>query len=252
MPATIKATISRTELQSLYLKDLPNGGLFIKTDGFFGLDDAIQVELDVPELGTPMLLTGKVAWHRRPRAWSSTLPSGIGFEFHRDSFGARDFLRGYAQGNQQDRRRGGVRRMDILAAKLKIEDSWHTATTRNVGVGGIMLECERELTEGTNLQCIVYSDDAPQPVDCNVIIDRVEKDGGLWVAAGHFQRTTPAIRRTFSAPPPPANHIQKRAGARRPGNRSKTITPMANQTTPSPSPYRTTITPQSIPIKTDD
>ncbi len=237
MGPTIEATMTRAELLANYLRDLPNGGLFIRTDNYFGLGDRIRLSLRMEGIGTPVVAWGIVVWHRRPRAWSSSLPSGIGFEFDEGASGTRDFLLQYAAGEAVDRRQGRARSLQECAAKLKVGDTWVSATSRNAGPGGIALETDTEVAEGDNLQCLIYTDSAPQPFDCNVIVERVTREGDHFVVGARFQRTTPALRRTLSLPPEPENRIQKKFASFRPGEKRHTPT-----ITPAPfHPTRTTL-----------
>ena len=197
----LHAVITKEQFLNCYLKDLPAGGLFLQTDEAFRLGDSILLKLQMVGLREEMEFKGIVAWHRRPRAWSSSLPSGIGFQFHTEEEAKKDFLLDFAAGKVADRRRSGPRHRAEHDCRVRIHDTWVAAKIANLGAGGVMLISDEKLEQGTTLPCVVYLDGGETAAECSVLVERVEKDQSTYVAGARFLRLPQGLRLAFEEMP---------------------------------------------------
>ncbi|MBN2531118.1 MAG: PilZ domain-containing protein [Deltaproteobacteria bacterium] len=197
----LHAVITKEQFLDCYLKDLPAGGLFLQTEEAFHLGAPIVLKLQMVGLREELEFKGTVAWHRRPRAWSSSLPSGIGFQFHVEDQAKRDFLLKFAAGKVTDRRRSGPRRRAEHDCRVRIHDTWIPAKIANLGAGGVMLMSEEKLEQRTTLPCVVYLDGGDTAAECSVLVERVEKDQSTYVAGARFLRLPQGLRLAFEEMP---------------------------------------------------
>ncbi|MBN2714210.1 MAG: PilZ domain-containing protein [Deltaproteobacteria bacterium] len=201
MTRTLHAVVTKAQFQESYLKDLPDGGLFLQTDESYSHGDAIILKLQIAGLREEMEFCGTVAWHRRPRTWSSSLPAGIGFQFDARDAARRDFLLRFVAGEVGDRRLSGPRHKSEYDARIKIDDTWVAAKIINLGAGGMTLISEEKLDTGATLPCVVYLEDESGPADCNVQVERVEYNQSTFVAGVRFLRLPKGLREAFDDMP---------------------------------------------------
>ncbi|MBN2340001.1 MAG: PilZ domain-containing protein [Deltaproteobacteria bacterium] len=239
-PKSIHATVTKTQFLDSYLKDLPGGGLFLRTDEYFGLGDSLTLKLQLIGLRDVMELNGVVAWHRRPRAWSSSLPSGIGFQFQGEDEAKAAFLLKFAAGEVADRRRSGPRRNSEHESKLKINDTWVSARIMNLGAGGVMLVAEEKMERGETLSCMVYLDDSEMPQECSVQVERVEKEHGVYIAGARFMRLPQGLRHAFEEMPEAPMEVEETRAQQI--IRRSTFPPVP-PAKPTPMPFRPSVTP---------
>ena len=201
MTKTLHAVVTKEQFLESYLKDLPGGGLFLHTEEMFTAGDALILNLQMVGLREEMAFSGTVAWQRRPRAWSSSLPAGIGFQFDTQDAAKRDFLIRFASGEVPDRRRSGPRHNGEYDARIRIHDTWVSAQIINLGAGGMTLISEEKLEPGSTLPCMVYLEENDPPADCSVLVERVEKDQTAFVAGARFLRIPRGLREAFEEMP---------------------------------------------------
>lgn len=197
---SIHAKVTKEQFWEAYLKDLPGGGLFVPANELYGLGEVLQLHLDLEGLRDQVLFMGSVAWHRRPRAWSSLLPSGIGFQFDVAEESKRDFLLKFVSGKVVDRRRSGPRRDTEHYSKIKIHGTWVPAKAINLSVGGVLLVTDEKIERGAMLHCMVYVDDTSAPIECHVQVERVDREDKLYVAGARLLRIPPGFRDVFPSP----------------------------------------------------
>ncbi len=185
-----------------YLQDLPGGGLFIETQRFYGLGDSLEINLSLEGLSDVMTIKGNVAWHRRPRAWQSTLPSGIGFEFAPQHLGLKKFLLEFSAGKVGDRRKVGPRKNEEFPIKLLIGGSWSSAKAQNICDGGLFVLTEERVSVGATVQMKLFMDGLSQPADCKSqlvwLSDNREANG----FGAQFKSMDHALKRQLSTIPP--------------------------------------------------
>ncbi len=185
-----------------YLQDLPGGGLFIETQKFYGLGDSLEIHLSLEGLSEVVVIGGNVAWHRRPRAWQSTLPSGIGFEFASQHHALRKFLLEFSAGKVGDRRRVGPRTNKEFPIKLLINGSWSSAKAQNICDGGLFVLTDERVSVGATMQMKLFMDDLPQPADCKSrlvwLSDNREANG----FGAQFKSMDHTLKRHLSTIPP--------------------------------------------------
>jgi Tfp pilus assembly protein PilZ len=201
MSKTLHAVVTKEQFLDSYLKELPEGGLFLHTEDLFGPGDNLVLKLQMIGLKEEMEFQGIIAWHRRPRAWSSSLPAGVGFQFARQDTAKRDFLLQFAHGEVADRRRAGPRHNIEYESRIRIHDTWVTARIRNLGAGGMMLMTDEKIDTGITLPCVVYLDSEDAPSECSVQVERVEKDRGTFIAGVRFLRLPQGLREAFEEMP---------------------------------------------------
>jgi Tfp pilus assembly protein PilZ len=201
MSKTLHAVVTKEQFLHSYLKELPDGGLFLHTEDVFGPGDDLILKLQMIGLKEEMEFQGVIAWHRRPRAWSSSLPAGVGFQFTPRDTAKRDFLLQFAQGEVSDRRRAGPRHNIEYEARIRIHDTWVAARIRNPGAGGMMLMTEEKIDTGITLPCVVYLEGFDAPSECSVQVERVEKDRGIFIAGVRFLRLPQGLREAFEEMP---------------------------------------------------
>lgn len=237
MSINIEIAMPSEQFVEQYLSDLPFGGLFIPTTQFYGLGDPIHLSLTINQLECPVHINGTVAWHRRPRAWSSTLPSGIGFAFNETEQHKKNFLLQYASGKIKNRRFSGPRYMAEYPVKLLIDGTWSSAKTQNVGAGGLYILANDRVEKGSAIKATIYTDDSPTPTDCTLVITRIVKLRNQYALGTKFQRITPLIRKTFSkfpsqSKPTIANRPEKPQSRKKQGvSAPKLIRPKSNKHT---------------------
>ena len=214
MARTLHAVVTKEQFWESYLKDLPTGGLFLQTDETFNSGDEIVLKLQIVGLREEMEFCGTVAWHRRPRAWSSSLPAGVGFQFAPQDTARRDFLLRFVTGEVSDRRIAGPRHKSEYEARIKIHDTWVAARIINLGAGGMTLISEEKVDPGTTLPCVVYMEDADMPADCSVQVERVDKEQSTFIAGVRFLRLPKGLREAFeSMPISPIHTSEKKSRA---------------------------------------
>jgi Tfp pilus assembly protein PilZ len=150
----------------VYLQDLPGGGLFIETNKYYGLGDSLEIHLDLEGLSDVVTIRGGVAWHRRPRAWQSVLPSGIGFEFAPEHRDLKEFLLEFCSGKVGERRKVGPRTTTEFPVKLLVDGSWSSAKAQNICDGGLFILTDERVVVGATVQMKLFMDNLSTPADC--------------------------------------------------------------------------------------
>jgi type IV pilus assembly protein PilZ len=87
-----------------YTKNISRGGTFIATERPLPIGTEFVFVLDVPQLGDPLRLDGKVMWVTGEAESSKANPAGMGIEFQYE--------------NDQDRRRVQDRVEDLMRREL--------------------------------------------------------------------------------------------------------------------------------------
>ena len=185
-----------------YLQDLPGGGLFIETKKYYGLGDSLEIHLGLEGLSDVMIIGGNVAWHRRPRAWQSTLPSGIGFEFAPEHFGLREFLLEFCTGKVGDRRKVGPRTTTEFPVKFLVDGSWSSAKAQNICDGGLFVLTDEHVSVGATVQMKLFMDNLPKPADCKSQLVWLSDNREASGFGAQFKSMDHVLKRHLSTIPP--------------------------------------------------
>jgi Tfp pilus assembly protein PilZ len=141
----------RTELDSRYLHNRPNGGLFIPTRRVIEPGEPVLVDVRLAELRDHLLLRGVVTQRQRGRRTDS-VRAGLFVEFLASEAGKRDHLLAILRGADS---LPAVRRHRRLPIELRVD--WrvphqaerHISLVDDIGIGGAFLRTRELPAAGT-------------------------------------------------------------------------------------------------------
>ena len=153
----------RGEFLENYLADLAGGGLFVRTDEHFDVDDQILLSLRFPEITEGIGVHGLVVWRRAPVRWRSALLPGIGVSFGNQQRSRIEFVFDFCNGQLSIMRKKGRRvptdfRVDIVSDANRI-----SCRASDISRGGAFLHTERLYNIDTELNFDLFLDDDGRP-----------------------------------------------------------------------------------------
>jgi len=186
------------ELIQDYLRDLPAGGLFVRTTEDYTVGDAVELTVVLPQIPDGVALSGTVIWRRAPMKWRSALLPGIGVAFAEAHRNRSEFLIDFCNGELSALRKKGRRvpadfKVDILSENKRIS-GW----AKDISRGGLFVRTDSRPPKDSvvDLQLYLSGNRPPERINGRVAWERVQApDPGVGV---EFLFRTPVKRAQIS------------------------------------------------------
>jgi Tfp pilus assembly protein PilZ len=152
-----------SEFGKVYLRDFPNGGLFIETDGDYFLGERLRILACFPEIPEGIEIHGTIVWRRSPAKRTSPLKPGIGVSLDETEKERLRFLLNYSNG-EAEIRRGRSRRIPAdFRVDFACSREWHSGKALNISREGLFILTDAPVSPNTTLQMKLYLSSGSPP-----------------------------------------------------------------------------------------